>query len=49
MRAKKGEWFSIVWSPRDFYKRECLEGLKHCPRFVYAEKDSDCIEQEIER
>ena len=48
MRAKKGEWFSLKWEPRDYYEKESYKQLKHCPKFVCAEKDTESITQEIE-
>jgi len=48
MRAKKGEWFSLKWEPRDYYNSESYKQLKVCPKFVCAEKDTDSITQEIE-
>jgi len=48
MRAKKGEWFSVKWEPRDYYVKESYNDLKLCPKFVCAEKDTDSITSDLE-
>ena len=48
MRAKKGEWFSLKWEPKDYYCKESYLQLTHCPVFVCAEKDTDSISCNLE-
>ena len=47
MRAKKGDWFSLNWDLTDYYNPICFEQYDACPRFLYADKDSNQIESEI--
>lgn len=44
MIANKNEWFSLKWEPKDFYNEKSFEQLKECPRFLFANNDSICIE-----
>lgn len=48
MRAKKGEWFSLKWEPRDYYDKNAYIQLKTCPVFVCAEDDTPAIESHLE-
>ena len=49
MRAKKGEWFSLKWEPRDYNEADAYKELKLCPKFICADKDTDSITSEIEQ
>lgn len=48
MKAKKGEWFSLKWEPKDYYDKESFIQLKKCPVFVCAENDTESIESCLE-
>lgn len=48
MRAKKGEWFSLKWEPKDYHDAESYIQLKNCPVFVCAEDDTHSITCELE-
>jgi len=48
MKAKKGEWFSLKWEPKDYYNKESYMELKHCPVFICANKDSESISSDLE-
>ncbi len=48
MRAKKGEWFSLKWEPKDYHCREAYLQLKQCPVFVCAEVDTNSISCDLE-
>tara|TARA_B100002019_G_scaffold277402_1_gene277184 strand:+ start:5993 stop:7003 length:1011 start_codon:yes stop_codon:yes gene_type:complete len=47
MRAKKGEWFSLSWDINDKYDPIAWEQFKNCPRFLYAEENSNQVEGKI--
>ncbi len=47
MKAKKGEWFSLSWDLNDKYDPVAWEQFQHCPRFIYAENNSNQVESEI--
>jgi light-regulated signal transduction histidine kinase (bacteriophytochrome) len=47
MRARAGEWFSLIWDITDFYDPISFEQHKNAPRFLYAEEDSTQIEGEV--
>ena len=49
MRAKKGEWFSLKWEPKDYHKSESYIQLKKCPVFVCANEDTCSITCELEQ
>jgi light-regulated signal transduction histidine kinase (bacteriophytochrome) len=48
MRAKKGEWFSLKWEPKDYHCKEAYLQLKQCPVFVCPEKDTNSISCDLE-
>ena len=48
MRAKKGEWFSLKWEPRDYYNIDAYNQLKKCPKFVCASRDTPSITLDLE-
>lgn len=48
MRAKKGEWFSLKWEPKDYHCKEAYLQLKQCPVFVCAEVDTGSISCDLE-
>jgi hypothetical protein len=48
MRAKKGEWFSLKWEPRDYYNIDAYNQLKKCPKFICASKDTPSITLDLE-
>jgi len=48
MRAKKGEWFSLKWEPRDYSESEAYRQLKECPKFICAESDTNSITSDTE-
>lgn len=48
MRAKKGEWFSLKWEPKDYHNAESYIQLKKCPVFVCAEDDTNSITCDLE-
>lgn len=46
MRAKKGEWVSLVWDLSDYADPVSFEQYDSCPRFLFALEDSLQIESE---
>lgn len=48
MRAKKGEWFSLKWEPKDYHDSSSYIQLKNCPVFVCAEEDTRSITCSLE-
>ena len=48
MRAKKGEWFSLKWEPKDYHNTESYIQLKNCPVFICADEDTNSITCDIE-
>lgn len=47
MKAKKGEWFSLSWDITDKFDPIAWEQFRNCPRFIYAEENSNQIESEV--
>ena len=48
MKARKGEWFSLKWEPKDYYNKESYMALNHCPVFICASKDTESISSDLE-